>query len=72
MYRVICPDGHDVALAETFQGILRAVKGGRRGRYRVVELAADPVPPGIAAREWGVVVKFPSGDISIHRRPGPA
>ncbi len=66
MFRIISPDGVHLALSETVQGVVEVVRNGRPGRYNIDETGANLLTSGQASRNWGAVIRFPSGDIAIH------
>jgi hypothetical protein len=69
LFRIISPDGDCLALSETVQGVVEIVRHGRPGRYQVDEASANILFSGQSSRNWGAVIRFPSGDISIHNLP---
>ena len=71
MFRIISPDGYCLALSDSVQGVVEVVKHGRPGRYQVDEAGADMLSSAQSSRSWGAVIRFPSGDISIHTHSGP-
>ena len=71
MFRIISPDGDCLALSETVQGVVNFVRLGRPGRYQVDEAGTNTQSSGSTSRNWGAVIRFPSGDISIHNHSGP-
>lgn len=68
MFSVIDPEGHHLTIAETVQAVVRAVRLGQHGRYQVDELGVECTSPSRNSRNWGSVIKFPSGDVAIHPR----
>jgi Tol biopolymer transport system component len=71
LFRIISPDGDYLALSETVQGVVEIVKNDRPGRYQIDETNADLLSSGQPSRNWGAVIRFPSGDIAIHSLQGP-
>jgi hypothetical protein len=70
LFKIIGPDGETVAVSDTVQGVVEIVRNGQRGRYHIEDLRENLRSPGEKSRTWGVVVKFPSGDISIQPLAG--
>jgi hypothetical protein len=66
MFRILSPDGVYLALSETVQGVVEIVRNGRPGRYHIDETSANLLNAGQPSRNWGAVIRFPSGDIAIH------
>ena len=72
LFKIFCPDGDYLALSETVQGLVEIVRRkGRPGRYHVDEINANLTSPGQNSRNWGAVIRFPSGDVALHPPPGP-
>ena len=66
LFRIISPDGDCLALSETVQDMVEIVRRGRPGRYHVDETSENTLSTGQTFRNWGAVIRFPSGDVSIH------
>jgi len=70
LFKIIGPDGETVAVADTVQGVVEIVRNSQRGRYHIEDLRENSRSAAEKSRTWGVVVKFPSGDISIQPLTG--
>jgi hypothetical protein len=71
VFRIICPNGSFMEIAETLEGALDTIRKGRRGRYHIEDLRLNSLSNGQTWRTWGAIVKFPSGDISVQPLTGP-
>jgi hypothetical protein len=65
LFQITGPDGDAVAVSDTVDGVVEFVKMNRRGRYQIDQLGTSTPSSGNTERIWGVIVKFPSGDISL-------
>ena len=66
MFRILSPDGAYLALSETVQGVVEVVRNNRPGRYQIDETGAGVSASSPTSRNWGAVIRFPSGDIAVH------
>lgn len=68
MFR-ISQDLDQLVDVDTVDHLEPAVKSLGPGRYRVDEIAADPLPSGHTSRRWGIVIK--RSDCTVEVEPGP-